>query len=420
MSTIYSHDVGSKYALPLLCSLFFSLKFFQPTPFENIFFELQFVYFLWMFIFLFVYASNLFLNKENPDVVVLYIVFLVFGVPLYSAINAGGVFDQPFFYGVASERNWFSLIFCIWIYYLISAKKISISVIERTFVFISCLSIAIFLIFIFFVDASQFSGENNIIITEESRGVRFKFQYYFIYFGLIYFFLRIIKTPSMSFYFLFLVFFIFFLVVIQGRMSLFTLLVVFSFIAMNNLSPVDFFVFLVKSMVGVLIVLVIVFILRPSYFDMMIELYHQMFNAVLSGVSDDSSSMARIEQIDIINSHWNRNPGRFLTGSGTVSQQFNDGFKSIFGYFYPTDVGLIGGVFLYGVVGVIFIYALPLLFMIYNIKKQINPDGIFLMSLKYLLLYYLLMPTQGALFFDYVQCFIPFTIMYAATKNRDA
>jgi hypothetical protein len=40
-------------------------------------------------------------------------------------------------------------------------------------------------------------------------------------------------------------------------------------------------------------------------------------------------------------------------GAGKLSQHWNEGLKSIFGYFYPTDIGIIGAIFTYGIFGVI-------------------------------------------------------------------
>ena len=47
-------------------------------------------------------------------------------------------------------------------------------------------------------------------------------------------------------------------------------------------------------------------------------------------------------------------PISLFFGAGTVSTQFDGGFNNIFGYLYPADIGIIGGVFLYGIFVVIF------------------------------------------------------------------
>jgi hypothetical protein len=68
---------------------------------------------------------------------------------------------------------------------------------------------------------------------------------------------------------------------------------------------------------------------------------------------NDVSSNARIKEFVIalpfIQSQW-------LLGNGDLSDQWTGGYGGVIGYFFPSDLGLLGGVFVYGVVGVLFLY----------------------------------------------------------------
>jgi hypothetical protein len=100
-------------------------------------------------------------------------------------------------------------------------------------------------------------------------------------------------------------------------------------------------------------------------------------------------------------------------GIGKVSNHFNDGFSSIFGYFYPSDIGLLGGVLLYGIIGAIFIYALPMIFAVKLLKDLAPCKSDFILSMKYSLLFAMVMPQQEVLFFEPVNFAIPFVVLLA-------
>jgi len=74
-------------------------------------------------------------------------------------------------------------------------------------------------------------------------------------------------------------------------------------------------------------------------------------NVVLTGEKTaDASANARIVETLItmpyIAEHW-------AFGNGDLSNQWKGGFESRFGHFYPSDIGIIGTFFLFGIIGVL-------------------------------------------------------------------
>jgi hypothetical protein len=68
---------------------------------------------------------------------------------------------------------------------------------------------------------------------------------------------------------------------------------------------------------------------------------------------DDPSANARISESISILPYIAKN---WLLGNGDISNRWNGGYERIIGYFFPADVGIIGAMFIYGLIGNIFCY----------------------------------------------------------------
>ncbi len=65
-------------------------------------------------------------------------------------------------------------------------------------------------------------------------------------------------------------------------------------------------------------------------------------------VAKDYGINARVKAIQIVTDQFLQSPSSFIWGVGRLSHRWNNGFKGKFGYFYPSDIGLIGATFVYG------------------------------------------------------------------------
>jgi hypothetical protein len=72
-------------------------------------------------------------------------------------------------------------------------------------------------------------------------------------------------------------------------------------------------------------------------------------------------------------------------GSGYLSANWKYGFRRVFRYFYPSDIGIIGNVFVYGLIGTLFFF-LPFV-VAYRYSKQVACGDIFLLTCEYTLLF---------------------------------
>src|SRR5204863_6583168 len=66
----------------------------------------------------------------------------------------------------------------------------------------------------------------------------------------------------------------------------------------------------------------------------------------------------------------------------------NGGFHDILGYFYPVDIGILGNIFVYGIIGTILIY-LPYYFSL-AMSRKVQSGNVFFKTCEYMLLFYFL------------------------------
>lgn len=399
--------------------LLFVTKFFQSTPFETLFFQIQAGFLGMIILFLILYVLDLIVKGQSIDKVVLYFLVLILFMPIYSAYRSNIEFGQPYLYGLLSQRSWVLLGIGIWFYYMLISNKVSLNTIEKSFVSMAWISLVVFSLFVLTFDPSQLTGDENFAHITKERGLRFKFQTFFISFGALYYFIRYTihkKKFDLIILFLFLMYIVF---IIQGRTYMLFLAITFFLFYYFNYSMSKFVVILIKVMLLITGLLIVLQMFMPEFIDKMSDLFMQMITVLGGDKSTDSSANARIFQSNIVLNYFDSHPLSVIFGTGRVSHQWNDGYESIFGYFFPEDIGLLGGIFLYGLTGIVLLLLVPLLFVIKEIKFAKHTNDIFIMTIKYLLILSILKSLQGGLYFGPSIWIVLFFILYGSnTINK--
>jgi uncharacterized membrane protein len=100
-----------------------------------------------------------------------------------------------------------------------------------------------------------------------------------------------------------------------------------------------------------------------------------------------------------------------------LSSQWNGGFESFFGHFFPADVGILGGLFLYGIVGMFLLLIIPLLLKIKEVRKVKRKSTIFILSLKYMLTLSILSFFQTGLYLGVNGSILIFIMVYIHNRK---
>jgi len=236
----------------------------------------------------------------------------------------------------------------------------------------------------------------------------------FISYGLYYyFFLAYINNKKINFI-LFLPFLIY-LIIFSGRASLLCLFLSLCFFIFKwkkySTKSSFFYIFILGG-----------FLLSLCFFIPieLISIFIGRFNEAYYVIStfqegNDISANVRISEFNLALQYVHKN---LFLGSGNISQQWYEGSKGFLGYFHPSDIGLLGAIFTYGVIGLVLFLSQIYFIVKYCKELPVNFGKYYNLSnaIKCLLLYYsILSITTGAIVFGASTFFFFIAILYSIT-----
>lgn len=324
--------------------------------------------------------------REGKASKIYLMLLLFFLVPIYGSIQSFLIYGQPFIYGILTERvKIFGLVGLLMII-LLENKSISLSQLKNQVLFWATLLLALLLILNFFVPNSVLI-DYDFVIDSISKGFRIKFNQTLIVFL---FFYSVIKGRDSKNYILILlalVILVYFAFIYKARSLTVSMLLslVFYFI-LNQKAFKNISLLVILSSISVIIFLMVKLII-PEKLDLILELFYSAFNVFLGGEISDASSLSRITQVDIALDGFKNHP---LLGNGFLSTRWKDGFQGLYGHFFPSDIGWIGVLYLYGLVGlgiylIPFIWTLKMSIVLKQNKVKISDH--FIMASYYTILY---------------------------------
>ena len=77
-----------------------------------------------------------------------------------------------------------------------------------------------------------------------------------------------------------------------------------------------------------------------------------------------------------------------MLGNGFISNQWNGGWREILGYFYPVDIGILGNIFVFGILGTFLLY-LPYWFSL-DISRNVKSKNVLFKTCEYMILFFFL------------------------------
>ena len=410
------------YAFFAIVVLILSTNFLQETPIERKYFILQAAYMLILGIFMVIYFFSNIQKKLSINKEFLFFSFIILFAIFYPAFRAKQVFNQPLVYGVLSQRQWLLVETGFLLYYWLNTRKLSLELLEKIFIFCAWLFLIVYTVIYIFCYFGVWNTAmfGKFVKHTSHRGIRLHMTY-FINFGFIYYFIKNEIKKSIKYAIFLILFFSYALFVYKGRTYIIFIGFTF-FLFLYFRYPLNIKIFKnIKILLLLLIFLFAVFLIFPHYAERLIFMYKQMFKVLTGEITNDSSSNARLFQVLTVFGFFKSNPMLFLFGVGKLSHQWNAGFRGVLGYFHPTDIGVIGVVFLYGLIGFFVVYVFPL-FKILKLTFKLNDkkeNNCFVLTLKYLLFYIAVSSvlTGNIVFTPFVYS-IPYFILYFYLKEK--
>jgi hypothetical protein len=332
------------------------------------------------------YVINLVVNLHHNRITRLDILMWIFILVNFLAAYKGHVvFGQPYYYGIMAQRSVLLSLSGILTVSFLNHGYFTIKQVERSFLIISLSLLFICYFFILFVNPGRFT-EEEFVAYSPIRGYRYRFQFALVIMLLFYSLFKISHEKKNWFsivVFLILFYLVYFL---QSRTTLVVLAITLIIYFFRNYS--------IREKIRNSIIYGSLFLLAgivffslgyTSLFEKYRVLYHNVLEAFISGSPDEASSAIRFQELQTAIDYIGKNP---ILGNGFISNQWNGGFRDIFGYFYPVDIGLLGNVFVFGILGTILIY-LPYYFSL-SMSRQVISGNVFFKTCEYMLLFFFL------------------------------
>jgi len=404
--------------LGLIALLLFSLRVLDriPLPLMAEFVAAGIVVALIFVLYYYVVRRVLSRNFSYSAFEIYVLVLLV--VPFVAAFQAYETFGQPLMYGVLSQRS-------IWI--ASSALVVLASIrhgvfahkeLEKVVVGMAWVLLVTYVLVIVAVDPKSY-GAVESMVAHEGTEYKFKFPLSLIVFGFLYYSCKAIRSRT-KLNLMFSLPFLFFLVLEnQGRSLLLALMIAISYFVYRWTSTSRFVVLLAKSTAMVTVGFGLVYLFHGDIIDRWTERYSDAFTVVLAGtLTRDASANARIHETNAVLPYVRRN---WLLGNGGLSNQWEDGYKNKFGYFYTSDIGLIGVVFVYGVAGAALLY-LQFLFALRYAKthEDVRYSPFLDASSVFLLFLFLHSFVTGSVAFDPSPSLFFIALLYSSSRLADA
>ncbi|RMG34380.1 MAG: hypothetical protein D6732_10560, partial [Methanobacteriota archaeon] len=276
-----------------------------------------------------------------------YNIFVIIFIPLLSSITARFVFGQPVIYGLLAERGMIFVVGSLLVISLLRSGRLSLVDLEKGLIFGGWLTLIAYSLLYLFVPPGQFSEYEGFVGGGGVEPYQYHFVGLFIIFSFCYYFIQWIQTGRARAG-IFTVLFFSYLVLDGGRSLLISVFAAGGIYLVKAASPRLWIIRILPGMA--FFIMGGLFYLNTPHGMFLLEKFHAAFQVVFTGQeTTDASANARIFEtlvaLPYIQDHW-------LLGNGKISHRWHEGFEGVMGaYFYPSDIGLVGALFLYGVVG---------------------------------------------------------------------
>jgi hypothetical protein len=332
------------------------------------------------------YLVHTFLNLKNFYVTKLDILMWVVVLVNFLAAHQGHVvFKQPYYFGIMAQRSVILSFSGILLITLMQKQYITLKQVERSFVVISLVLLVIFYSFFLFVNPERFVDQ-EFVVYSPIRGYRYRFQFGIVIMLLFYSLFKISQENKRRYYIpvaLILFYLIFFL---QSRTTLVVMAIVLMIYFIRNFTLREKVRnLLIGIPTGIMLLMIMVSLGYTSLFEKYQVLYQNVLNVFLGESTDEASSAVRYMEFNTALSYIDKNP---MLGNGFISNQWNGGWRDLLGYFYPVDIGILGNIFVFGLLGTFLIY-LPFLFSL-NISRAVDSKNVFFKTCEYMILFFFL------------------------------
>ncbi len=303
-------------------------------------------------------------------------------LPLISAWQAKSVFHQPLLLGLLTQRQHYIFLCGYFSWMALVRGWITPEYLYKYFVRALYISVALMAFFYIFIDPSTYK-ETDFVKYTLNKGWQYEFPHSLAVIVMVHAMIQAWGERRKTAYGIFLLSAAYFVLFGQDRSQLlFAGMTLFVYFARNLETYRKFKHAFVLG--GVLLLMTTVLqLFRPDLLDHYVRLFANASSILTGAQTDEHSTNIRYIEGAIALRGFSQHP---WLGNGTVSAQFQGGFRGFFGYFYPGDVGILGNLFVYGLLGTLIFYIPFILAFRWSLQMR-GYSPAFLMTCTYALLF---------------------------------
>jgi hypothetical protein len=379
------------------------------TPLNNIIFAIEIVLIAFSLLFLgwkFVLSIS---GKTSFSSYELFLCFLLI-FPFWSATAAYFVWGQPFLYGIGSQRAFFLFTMGFYLLYALDKGFVDVIIIRKAFLILAWVSLIGFYITGKVINPANYLDTDFVEYNEAKGGYIFRFIVTFISFGFIYYLIKFFKSGNIFWGLCSIILLSYLVFVRQDRSIILTVLATATLyittVELRRNFVKIIFSFLVVLLVGASVLMTI----GTDVLDPFFKKYENIISTLEGERTKESSTNIRRTEAVKVAPYIAKNP---ILGSGDLSGQWRNGFQRKFDYLYPSDIGVIGEIFIFGVLGTLLINSQFILGWYYIRKTSGFDDDIFYLSCKFILFsFFMDSLTAGQTVYYSANSILVITILY--------
>lgn len=318
--------------------------------------------------------------KKIKTITVLMLPFLI--MPIVSAAQAYNVFGQPIIFGLIAQRQ-LALSLCgHFVAIALIDKWVNRDNFEKYFIRSLHIMLLMFLFFYVFINPAQFV-DTEFVTLSPNKGFRYEFPDSIVYGLLLYGLFKIWIAKEKGWWMTIIISSFYILTYLMDRTQLIAIAgTILTYIFLNFSFPKMLRTAIIAGIGGVIIIATFA-IAAPSFLEKNIKLYVTAIETFTGKKVSESSTHVRFMESKIAMDGFVKHP---VLGVGFLSTRWNDGFRSLNKHFYPVDVGILGNLFVYGIIGTLVFYIPFYLTWKYKLKIKTKNDAL-LVSNIYLMLF---------------------------------
>ena len=326
---------------------------------------------------------------------------ILFGMPLYSAIVSHYFWGQPYFYGLITTQLWFYSSVSFMLFYLLKTRQITLHMVRDIMLAICWIQLPADLMLGLFLDPRNYHDKAFAYCTAAKGGCGWMFDISFMSFAYFYYFVRFIKTNHFKYLIFVLILFAYIAFEYQKRALTASMIATTGVYFYFNVSFSKklYFISLFTLIISVFVSLLV--LLKPEALSRVATLYGSALEVLQGEESGDKSADSRITQVLYLGLFYAKHPATIIFGNGKWNDNWSGSPLSMYGRFYPSDIGILGAYFIYGLFGILIVQFEYFMAFLWMRKVKEAAGDAFFHALKYYLLFFWVrsIPTGGSYFY---------------------